>query len=625
MPIIIGTAGHVDHGKTELVKRLTGTDTDRLKEEKQRKLTIDLGFAFINDNIAIIDAPGHESFIDNMVAGASTVDYALLVVAADDSVMPQTREHLKIMETLGIDDGIVVITKKDLVDEEWLQLVQQEIIELISDTFLAGKHIFTVSSANGEGVPELKKYLLNLDKNPLDQVDYELFRVPVDRSFSIHGFGTVATGTVVGGKIESGEEVEILPAGRKCEIRGIQKHNRESSVVIKGERAALNLSGIEKKEIQRGDLIVRPNTFFKASLLTTRIYLFQDAMQLDYNDKIKINIGTGKYIGRIRFIGRNELKAGENSIAQIYLNKKIAAGFRDKFVIRKLSPAATIGGGEILLLKDERIRKKETAKAKNLQELYESDNQEAIQWFIEHAKEGMKINKLVRLISLSGKNLNRYLNRLSDNHRICKIGNKVYPSDSIVIYKQKLAGIIEKYHNKNHLHKGISYNGLKNELEIDTVLLNKILKDLEHEDLIKQVSDNKWALTDFEIKLSPKDKKVIDRVVGKIQKAGPEPTELDLLTRDLNFKQDKIDSIINYLQGSKLIILPEGFVMGKKSMEDYKKRIADYLKDNKKARVSDIRDLLGTSRKYVIPLLNYLDNTGFTYREGEFRFLKGMD
>ena len=625
MPIIIGTAGHVDHGKTELVKRLTGTDTDRLKEEKQRKLTIDLGFAFINDNIAIIDAPGHESFIDNMVAGASTVDYALLVVAADDSVMPQTREHLKIMETLGIDDGIVVITKKDLVDEEWLQLVQQEIIELISDTFLAGKHIFTVSSANGEGVPELKKYLLNLDKNPLDQVDYELFRVPVDRSFSIHGFGTVATGTVVGGKIESGEEVEILPAGRKCEIRGIQKHNRESSVVIKGERAALNLSGIEKKEIQRGDLIVRPNTFFKASLLTTRIYLFQDAMQLDYNDKIKINIGTGKYIGRIRFIGRNELKAGENSIAQIYLNKKIAAGFRDKFVIRKLSPAATIGGGEILLLKEERIRKKETAKAKNLQELYESDNQEAIQWFIEHAKEGMKINKLVRLISLSGKNLNRYLNRLSDNHRICKIGNKVYPSDSIVIYKQKLAGIIEKYHNKNHLHKGISYNGLKNELEIDTVLLNKILKDLEHEDLIKQVSDNKWALTDFEIKLSPKDKKVIDRVVGKIQKAGPEPTELDLLTRDLNFKQDKIDSIINYLQGSKLIILPEGFVMGKKSMEDYKKRIADYLKDNKKARVSDIRDLLGTSRKYVIPLLNYLDNTGFTYREGEFRFLKGMD
>lgn len=625
MPIIIGTAGHVDHGKTELVKRLTGTDTDRLKEEKQRKLTIDLGFAFINDNIAIIDAPGHESFIDNMVAGASTVDYALLVVAADDSVMPQTREHLKIMETLGIDDGIVVITKKDLVDEEWLQLVQQEIIELISDTFLAGKHIFTVSSANGEGVPELKKYLLNLDKNPLDQVDYELFRVPVDRSFSIHGFGTVATGTVVGGKIESGEEVEILPAGRKCEIRGIQKHNRESSVVIKGERAALNLSGIEKKEIQRGDLIVRPNTFFKASLLTTRIYLFQDAMQLDYNDKIKINIGTGKYIGRIRFIGRNELKAGENSIAQIYLNKKIAAGFRDKFVIRKLSPAATIGGGEILLLKEERIRKKETAKAKNLQELYESDNQEAIQWFIEHAKEGMKINKLVRLISLSGKNLNRYLNRLSDNHRICKIGNKVYPSDSIVIYKQKLAGIIEKYHNKNHLHKGISYNRLKNELEIDTVLLNKILKDLEHEDLIKQVSDNKWALTDFEIKLSPKDKKVIDRVVGKIQKAGPEPTELDLLTRDLNFKQDKIDSIINYLQGSKLIILPEGFVMGKNSMEDYKKRIADYLKDNTKARVSDIRDLLGTSRKYVIPLLNYLDNTGFTYREGEFRFLKGMD
>ncbi|HMA63275.1 MAG TPA: selenocysteine-specific translation elongation factor [bacterium] len=622
-PLIIGTAGHVDHGKTALIRQLTGIDTDRLKEEKQRKLTIDLGFAFLNQRIAFIDVPGHENFIENMVAGASTIDFALMVIAANDSVMPQTREHLKIMQALGIHQGAVVITKIDLVDEEWLQMVKQEVQEILQNTFFDNGPIFTVSSQTGEGIQNLREFLSNLEVKKRLDGSRELFRLPVDRVFTVHGFGTVVTGTVISGTVESSQKVQKYPGNKICEVRTLQKHKKEAQRAIKSERAALNISDIEKNEIQRGDFLGTPQKFISSNLITTRVYLFPDSQILEYYARIKVNIGTGKYVGRIRFIGKDELESGQNCIAQIDLNEEISAGFRDKFVIRSLSPATTIGGGEILKIGGARIRKKETDQAQLFLKLYSSDTKESIKWFITNSKKGIDINQLTIKSSMSRKQLEPFLDEMISERKIVEIGNKFYSCEKLQNVKDQILEFIEKYHRENSLEAGVNYNKLSNELNIEIEILEYLLKNLQEQNKVKKLSNHEFALQDFTVELSTQEQKIIKKLYRQIMEAGKEPIEISQLGKQFDRPIYKLNALIKYLCcQNKAIILQDNLVISNKALNECQQEIGSYLADNEKARVSEIRDLLGTSRKYTIPILNHLDNIGFTLREGKYRYLR---
>ena len=622
-PIIIGTAGHVDHGKTALVKQLTGTDTDRLKEEKQRELTIDLGFAFLNARIAFIDVPGHEKFIKNMVAGASTIDFALLVIAADDSVMPQTKEHLNIMEAMGIEKGAIVISKIDMVSREWINMVHEELEDLTRSTFLEGSKVFEISSTEGTGVQDLRNFLINLDYGQNQSYKKELFRMPVDRVFSLHGYGTIVTGTVISGNIETGNKLHLYPSGRRCEIRNIQKHGRDSSFAIASERAALNLSGINKEQIKRGEFLADRDSFKTGRMITTRVNLFQESPPMEYNTKIRINIGTGEHIGRIRLIGRNNLPGGESTIAQIEFEEKSSAGFRDKFVIRRLTPPKTIGGGEALLIDQDKIRKKDTEKANKLKTLYQADTKEAALWFIKRSKEGIDIKGLTLNLSMSPAQLTGLLKEMENDNKIIKINDRYIATVRFNSYKDRIIQLVENYHQNNPLYSGIDYNGLVNQIDINSELVDYILFELEKNNKIEKIEPNKYALSDFEVTLSQADKKLADQIYAVIKKAGIKPIPIESLNERFENSNKKILSLIHYLiRKDKIIDLEDSFVISDSAFEKSKKIIKNYLKENKKARVADIRDLLGTTRKYILPILKYLDNIDFTYREGEYRYLK---
>ena len=625
-PLIIGTAGHVDHGKTALIRHLTGTDTDRLQEEKQRKLTIDLGFAFLDQRIAFIDVPGHENFIENMVAGASTVDFALMVIAANDSVMPQTREHLKIMQALGLQRGVIVITKIDLVDDDWLQIVKEDVRETFQDTFFDNVPIFQVSSETGEGIQNLRDFLSNLEGEKRDVDRNDLFRLPVDRVFTVHGFGTVVTGTVISGVVENDQKVQVYPGDKTCEVRTLQKHEKKAQKAIKGERAALNLSDIEKDEIQRGDFVASPGKFISSNLITARVYLFPDSDDLDYYTRIKINIGTGKYVGRIRFIGRGELKSGQNCIAQIDLNEEISAGFRDKFVIRSLSPARTLGGGEILTIGGSKIRKKEIDRAQLYKKLYSSGEKEAIKWMITDSEDGLDSSQLTVKLSMSHKQLEPILNEMISEQEIVEINDKFYSIDKLNFYQDQILEFTQNYHKQNPLEAGIDYNKLGNKLKIEVEIIEYILNKLQEQNKVKKVAKNGYALQDFSVELSTRDQRIASNLHKQIKKSGKEPIEISQLKEKIDLPEDKFNALIKYLcRQNKAIILQDNFLISKKVLNECKQEIGTYLAENEKARVSEIRDLLSTSRKYTIPILNHLDNIGFTFREGKYRYLRDDD
>ena len=351
--IIIGTAGHIDHGKTTLVKALTGCDTDRLKEEKKRGISIELGFApFTLPNgqkAAIVDMPGHERFIRHMLAGAFGIDFVLLTIAADEGIMPQTREHMDIIELLGVDKGIVVITKKDMVDEEWLMLVEDEIEEYLKESILAKAPIIAVSAITGEGIEELKEQIQTLSVLVQEKSSSGYARLPIDRVFSISGFGTVITGTLWSGKIKVGEILELMPSQKQVKIRTIQVHNEKTDTAFAGQRVAVNLQGIELNEIKRGYLLTTPGAFIPSYRIDARLRLLPASNRIIRNwNRIRFHLGTDEVLGRVVLLDRDELNPGEEAFVQIILEKQIVAQKGDAFVIRYYSPVTTIGGGTVI-------------------------------------------------------------------------------------------------------------------------------------------------------------------------------------------------------------------------------------------------------------------------------------
>ena len=417
--IVLGSAGHIDHRKTSLVKALTGTDTDRLKEEKARGITIELGFAFLDlpsgQRLGIVDVPGHEKFVKNMVAGATGIDLVALVIAADEGVMPQTREHLDICSLLDVRTGLVVLTKTDMVDEEWLGLVQEDVAEYLEGTFLAGAPIVPVSSTTRQGIDEMVRVLDEMVSTLDERPAFGPWRLPVDRVFTMKGFGTVITGTAVGGAVSIGQEVEIYPRDIKAKVRGLQVHNQEVQEARRGQRTAVNLQGVEKAVIERGDVVATPGSLQPSLWLDLECSALKDMLRpLKNRAPIRFHTGTGEIMGRVMFLDRDDLKPGEHCYCQVRLESPVAVMAGDRYVLRSYSPVATVAGGTILHPHPGRHKRRRPEIIEDLRTLQLGSPAERIAVHARLAGEaGITAGELVRLVNLPGKDLERLLTELS--------------------------------------------------------------------------------------------------------------------------------------------------------------------------------------------------------------------
>ncbi len=631
--IIIGTAGHVDHGKTALIRVLTGIDTDRLKEEKARGISIELGFASLTlpsgQTFGIVDVPGHERFIKNMVSGAAGIDMVILVIAVDEGVMPQTREHLHICSLLGIKRGLVALTKIDLVDEEWLDLVNDDIRKFLKGTFLEESPIMPVSSVTGAGLGELLDALGKVASEIEEESDAGLFRLPVDRVFTMKGFGTVVTGTLISGDINVGEEVEILPQGVTAKVRGLQIHNESASSAEAGQRTAINLQGVEKATIERGDVLVRPKTLRSSRRLDAHIeYLSNNERKLKNRNLVRFHVGTNEVIGRIILLDREEMEPGSKSYAQIILESPIVAMARDRFVIRSYSPVTTTGGGIII---DSLPKKHKRNSEKVLREfdlLYRGADTERAAVIIERADiEGIDLLQLVMRTGIHQNLLKDILKTLCYKKQAIILDADEPRAVSYPVYENLLRRIIleiRAYHEKYPLKQGILKEELRNIAGqfVSPKLFNMAIRDLEGKGEIVVEKENLRA-AGHRVDLHGELDDLRNEISNTYIVGGITPPTIKEVMEKFAGRKNMAESIVNLLlkEGS-LIKINEDLYFHKEALQRLRENYKNLLLREGKATPASFKELTGLTRKFIIPLMEYFDMTKLTIRAGDHRILR---
>ncbi|MDK2794425.1 MAG: selenocysteine-specific elongation factor [Caldanaerobacter sp.] len=617
--IIIGTAGHIDHGKTTLIKALTGKDTDRLKEEKLRGITTDLGFAYFDlpsgIRAGIIDVPGHEKFIKNMLAGAHGIDIVMLVIAADEGVMPQTKEHVDILSFLDIKAGIIVLTKCDLVEKDWLLVVEEDVRENLKGTFLENAPIVHVSSVTGEGLDILVNTLDELAQKVKERSSEGIFRLPVDRVFSIAGFGTVVTGTLISGKIKVGDKVMIYPKMIESRVRNLQVHERNVECAFAGQRTAINLANVKVEEIERGDVIAPPEAIIPSTMIDVKLSLLKEAKTLKNRERIRFYTGASEVIGRAVLLDRDELHGGESCYAQIYLEDCVSVLRKDKFVIRTYSPMLTIGGGIILDPNPEKHKRFDIEVIETLSN-------------IEKLGDEFVIEKLVyeSLLPLSEEEIKRKANVVDIGKFSLKNLIKLKLEEKDYFYHLekyeemclRTKEILEDFHRKNPLKEGISKEELKNKLfgDIKSKLCDFIFELMEKEEIIK-IKNQLVALKDFKVVLNEEQEKLKERIIKIYRDSKFEPPKLSELEG-----YPEIIPMVEYLVSiGELVKLDEEIFLSKDNYEEAQNVLINYLKENKEITLAVYRDLLNTSRKYAMAILEYFDSIKLTKRIGDVRVL----
>ena len=621
---ILGTAGHIDHGKTALVRALTGVDTDRLKEEKARGLTIDLGFAHMGDDATIIDVPGHEKFIKNMVAGVSTIDLVLFVVAADDGVMPQTREHLDILNLLQVKSGIIVITKKDLVDEEWLELVQDDIRRLVRGTFLEQAPVVCVSSQTGENIDRLKSLIQQHLAQLPPRHDRGIFWMPVDRSFVMKGFGTVVTGSVLSGRLAVGDPVEQLPAGRVIRVRGLQKHGKPVQEVKIGDRAAINLQGVAKSEIERGHILSSPGYFHATQRIQGKLRLLAGAKPLRTNTRIRLHLGTAEIIARVRSLQGGEIEPGTEAYVQFNLEKPTAARRLDPFVVRQYSPPHTIGGGMVLDTHPPPFRKKDPAVIQRLQSLEHEDPEELIREQLLSTSTGMMtVDELAGRTGMAKDSLNTVLHAMSQR------GDIVYLSKKTLMERRRLDHFVARleqrlteFHRQYPTKVGLRKAELGHQFgeRLPALLVDAVIARAKEKGLIRE-SGGMVALAHHEIQLTPEQQELKQRLLQVLYDQGFAPDAPAELAERLQYPQEAVHAMLEVLMSEKRVVrLDEDIYLHAVRVEEAKQTLTDFLRQHGQITVPEFKSLIGgASRKYAIPLLNYFDALEITLREGDIR------
>ncbi len=623
---IIGTAGHIDHGKSAMVKALTGTDPDRLSEEQERGMTIDLGFAFLNEQIAIIDVPGHERFIKNMVAGVSTIDMVMMVIAADDGVMPQTREHLDILNVLNVKQGIIVISKADLVDDEWLEIVKEDISSLVQGTFLQDKPILPISSVKGTGIKELKQLLLDTVATLPPRKNRGVFWMPVDRSFSIKGFGTVVTGSVLSGSLQPGNVLDLLPEQKQVKVRGIQTHGKSTETIRLGERAAINLTNISKEEIIRGDVLASPEYFTPSNIFDAKLDVLKSAKKpLKNRSRVRVHIGTREVIGRIRILDRDLIAPGENGYVQLKLEQTAVAIRRDPFVIRQYSPVVTIGGGIILDTNPKHHKRFDHAILKKLQTLETENPLETLNILLmSNAELGMNLNDLEKQSGIEQETLNEYLEQMLNQEQIVNCGSskkpQYFPATQLGQTRENILNLLQQFHESEPLKPGMNKAELKKATR-SAILFEFILESLIDKELIT-ITSNRVKLSSHQIKLNEKQEKISNQILEILTKSRYSPPGIEELAKVIGSPVQETENIIYALEGlNKVVRVEDNVYFTTTALKAAREKLINFIKQNKEITVSQYRDELDTSRKYAMALLLYFDNIGLTVRVEDVRIL----
>jgi selenocysteine-specific elongation factor len=625
---VVGLAGHIDHGKTALVKALTGIDTDSLKEEKSRGITIDLGFAHLTPNITLIDVPGHERLIKNMVAGVSTIDMVLFVIAADDGIMPQTREHLDIVRLLGISKGIFVITKVDLVEPDWIDLVEEELRSILNGSGFEDAAIMKTSTETGEGISEVKKTLLDLMKKIQLRQHDGIFRLPIDRAFLKAGFGSIVTGSVLSGEIKVGDTVEILPEKIIARIRGLQSHDVKVNKVLTGYRAAINLAGTDRLNLYRGQILTEPNYYEPVTSFNAHVQVLPGSMYLLKSQmRIRIHIHTSEVLGRLILMEKKEIPAGENGLVQVRLENPVYLSYRDRFIIRQFSPQITIGGGLVLETNPAKFRKRyEKVIVQNLLKLRDGAPSEVVLTCFSTLEIHPLSPKQLQIKSgLSREMLESELKTLMGDKKVLEIEHgkeKYYCSESqLQLVLKKICREIERYHHRFPGRAGITMAELSSHL-IKSFTENTIKIAISHgldKKLINQ-TDEILYLSTFQSKLSGEQQVLLDEIEDRYRTSGfNPPTTLELMEA-LKIKESIFREMVNILKEQRrLVIIDEKIFYHVESFEKILSLSRNFFLDNSEMRVADLKELTGTSRKHAIPLLTYLDTRGYTHREGDIR------
>jgi selenocysteine-specific elongation factor len=623
--IILGTAGHIDHGKSALVKALTGIDPDRLKEEKERGITIDLGFASLNYpdglTVGIVDVPGHERLIKNMLAGAGGIDLVLLVIAADEGIMPQSREHLHICNLLRIKSGLIAITKIDLVEDDWLELLEEDIKKFVKGTFLDRAVTVPVSSKTMFNIDLLKEKIKEMALKVEPKPTKGLFRLPIDRVFTLKGFGTVVTGTAISGTISADDVVEILPSNIKSKVRGLHSHGKSIQTAYAGQRVAINLQGVDKESLKRGDSVLTPERFTTTKTIDANVELLPDAPTLKNKSLVHLHIGTSETTARIILYGRDELKAGEHCYCQFRLQEPLIVMSGDRYIIRRFSPLETIGGGDIL---DSSARRRGKKEGFDDLKIFESGTlSEKIATKIKKAGiYGMTTSNIEGWIKAETTSIKESIDSLIDKNVLKQFDDFLLHNNIYLLFKEAVKNTLTDFHKKNPLKPGISKEELRAKLNIDPRLFNSLIGSIKDIVLEKEII----RLSTFGVSLSRLDESLKLKILEILEKDSFKPPTKEELYHLLKLEQKHLSDIL------KLMVKEGGLVRINDSLyitsSTYRKMIENlkkFFSRKSEMTLAEFRDILETSRKYALPFLEYLDSNNITLRVGDIRkfLLKG--
>lgn len=626
---ILGTAGHVDHGKSTLIAALTGTHPDRLKEEKAREMTIELGFASMklpnSEEVGIIDVPGHRDFIGNMLAGIGGIDAVLLVVAADEGVSAQTREHLAIVDLLDIKRGVIVLTKTDLVqDPDWLELVSMDIRELVQPTSLATAPIVSVSARTGFGIPELLDQIeITLNGIP-SRKDLGKPRLPVDRVFTLTGFGTVVTGTLLDGSLKIGDEVVCLPRGKTGRIRGLQNHHHKLQKIDPGFRAAVNIVNLSLQDIERGDVIAHPGDYKPTNLLDAHFRLLKDSpFHLKHNLEVKLFLGSSETTARIRLLGSQGLKPGESAFIQLRTDHPVVASKGDRFILRLPSPSETLGGGMVLDPEPGRVYKRfDTENLDRLDSMFSGNDNELINQILTTLKV-TNLTALSQKSALPMEEVSQIVSTMLERGEVIGLGNSrdirkitlISPAYWQTLYQDSLE-ILTDFHQSNPYKAGMPREELRTELNLSQVLFDQVLDKMAEDLSLIQKGSLVWA-TPHHVVLTPADQVKVAPILAEFLANQFSPPDINQLQAQIgtNLLEGLLSSQILVAVSDQVVFTPEALL----AMREW---VQDTIRANGELSLAQFRDQFSTSRKYAAAVLEYFDSIGFTYRKGDVRGLR---
>jgi selenocysteine-specific elongation factor len=635
-PVVIGTAGHIDHGKSTLVRALTGIDPDRLKEERERGLTIDLGFAPLElsdgRRVGLVDVPGHERFIRNMVAGATGVDMVVLVVAADDGVMPQTREHLAILELVGVDRGMVALTKIDMVDPELVELAEEDIHDFVEGTFLEDAPVMSISAHTGEGLEafkaELERQVLAIEPKSNEGV----FRMPIQRVFSLHGIGTVVTGIPVSGEVAVGQEVEVLPGGRRAKVRGIQAYGEKTDKARAGHSSALNLTDVDRGKLERGAVVATPGYFRPISMVGARLTALRSLDRPVQNRmRVRLHTGTHDARGELILLDKDELLPGEEGLVQVRLDEPVVSAPGDRFVLRLLSPVMTLGGGIVLEESRHRLKRFKRFVIEELgrqEESLESPKELLASVLARRGAEGASLAELSLELKRAEAELVDLIEELRGEGRVASPGKsgRWLAAEALEGEFADLTLALDRWFGARPHRSRMDLRDLRRELGADKKRLASLLKDAAERGLVEELPGGWVRPCDYEAELPGELVAALARLEQRLDQAGFQPESAADLPGALGLAPGDFERLVEYAVDRGELVVVGDFVFTRAKLAEAEAAIVANCKGNSEApgqlAIPALRDALGTSRKYLIPLLEFFDNAGLTARSGGSRILK---